>query len=532
MEEIKKARQKGRMLHNLNKSQNHSMQENFDSSNFEKQKVVPNKSIRLSTNFDVLNDYEKLSTTYHEYIRGNDITNDIDNKRRSISKRKFKKNISDAKKRLSRLKKLTDFNEHGILQTISPDCENSNPLVRHSINGMLKKEDGRKKLNLHTSMSVSPDSHSFIPVGRVKSTFGNKKKKLNFNSRMGAKNNKKLYMKMSNIDKKDTKRTKVSSGSISKGSTKELDKINSLILKLKEVTRVKENLAIDNQSLKFKLAELQREKYSLSKLNKKLSKDSKRSKTDTDFIVLNKKEYEAFKKRYSIMAKELEEFHLMFSDISQSSILRNQIAESYLHNALQLEDEIRRFKIKESLNTQNLETKIKLLKETLTNRNKEFREYEGVQKNNEQLLSLLEKYDDKVTELQTEIDIRDLKIEQLEGKEKKYNLKSLEDRVQFLIDLLEKCKHQLGYISDTDTSPNDNYQKNRQQEKLARGKEIFANYQRHIKVEDQDLRTQERRKFRHVPRNQASIDSLIQVKREALTSNCCSVLHFGLESLI
>ena len=53
----------------------------------------------------------------------------------------------------------------------------------------------------------------------------------------------------------------------------------------------------------------------------------------------------------------------------------------------------------------------KSAQETLTNRNKEFREYEGVQKNNEHLLSLLERYDDKVTELQTEVDIRDLKIE-------------------------------------------------------------------------------------------------------------------------
>jgi SMC interacting uncharacterized protein involved in chromosome segregation len=58
-----------------------------------------------------------------------------------------------------------------------------------------------------------------------------------------------------------------------------------------------------------------------------------------------------------------------------------------------------------------METKISLLKETLTNRNIEFKEYEGVQKNNEQLLTLLEKYDDKVTELTTEIDIRDLRIE-------------------------------------------------------------------------------------------------------------------------
>ena len=66
---------------------------------------------------------------------------------------------------------------------------------------------------------------------------------------------------------------------------------------------------------------------------------------------------------------------------------------------------------RESINTQHLETKINLLKETLNKRNKELKEYEGVQKNNEQLLSLLEKYDDKVTELQTEIDVRDLRLE-------------------------------------------------------------------------------------------------------------------------
>eukprot|EP00344_Euplotes_crassus_P002644 CAMPEP_0196998666 /NCGR_PEP_ID=MMETSP1380-20130617/4012_1 /TAXON_ID=5936 /ORGANISM="Euplotes crassus, Strain CT5" /LENGTH=118 /DNA_ID=CAMNT_0042415329 /DNA_START=238 /DNA_END=594 /DNA_ORIENTATION=- len=118
------------------------------------------------------------------------------------------------------------------------------------------------------------------------------------------------------------------------------------------------------------------------------------------------------------MAQELEQIQLMFSDLCKHSILREKLSENYLDNALQLQDEIRRFKIRESLNTQNLETKIKLLQETLTNRNKEFSEYEGVQRNNEHLLSLLEKYDDKVTELQTELDLRNLKLEQLEGKEK------------------------------------------------------------------------------------------------------------------
>jgi hypothetical protein len=40
---------------------------------------------------------------------------------------------------------------------------------------------------------------------------------------------------------------------------------------------------------------------------------------------------------------------------------------------------------------------------------------------------------------------------ELEGTQKKYSLISLEDRVQFLIDLLEKCKTQLGYISDSES---------------------------------------------------------------------------------
>ncbi|CAI2360734.1 unnamed protein product [Moneuplotes crassus] len=258
---------------------------------------------------------------------------------------------------------------------------------------------------------------------------------------------------MKNVDIKDCKRNKTSSRIIKPSSVKELNRVNSLLHKLKEVTRAKENLAIDNKTLKFKLAELQKEKCSLSKLTKKLNKDSKLSKSDTDFIVLNKKEYEEFKKRYCAMAQELEQIQLMFSDLCKHSILREKLAENYLDNALQLQDEIRRFKIRESLNTQNLETKIKLLQETLTNRNKEFSEYEGVQRNNEHLLSLLEKYDDKVTELQTELDLRNLKLEQLEGKEKKHTLKSMEERVQFLVDLLEKCKNQLGEISEAEAEP-------------------------------------------------------------------------------
>lgn len=149
-------------------------------------------------------------------------------------RRSSNKNISDAKKRLSRLKKMSDKHEKGILQTISPDLENTQPLMRHSVNGRFLKSNESHKVNLHTSMSVSPDSHSIIPSNVVISTFGQKRKKINFNSRLGAKITKKnLYIKMKNMDKRDSRRTKGSSGSISKSSTKDLDRINSLLHKLK-----------------------------------------------------------------------------------------------------------------------------------------------------------------------------------------------------------------------------------------------------------------------------------------------------------
>lgn len=65
-----------------------------------------------------------------------------------------------------------------------------------------------------------------------------------------------------------------------------------------------------------------------------------------------------------------------------------------------------------------------------------------VKKNNEQLLDLLEKYDKKVTELQVEIDIKDLKMKNVleENDLEGHSLNDLEDRISFLITLLEKCK--------------------------------------------------------------------------------------------
>ena len=57
------------------------------------------------------------------------------------------------------------------------------------------------------------------------------------------------------------------------------------------------------------------------------------------------------------------------------------------------------------------------MQETLENKNKDIETLDSFKKNNEQLLWLLERYDHKVIEMQTEIDVRDLRIKELEDPE-------------------------------------------------------------------------------------------------------------------
>lgn len=264
----------------MNKSQNHSLERKIDGD-----QTFANKSIKISENINMLNDYEKLSTTYHEYIRGIDINHDIEDKGRNRSKRKFKKNISDAKKRLSRLKRLSDLHEKGLVQTVSPDITIDDPLMRNSMNSrFLKSNDsvvGKPQiLNCATSMSVSPISRTITPASIVKSTFGSKKKKLILGAKIGSKGMKcfTINTSLSKHNTKPTDRNKssrsgISNGSIHRSSGKDLDKVSSLINKLKEANSIKEKLAVHNQTLKFNIAELQKEKYSLSQLNRKLSEE-------------------------------------------------------------------------------------------------------------------------------------------------------------------------------------------------------------------------------------------------------------------
>lgn len=84
-------------------------------------------------------------------------------------------------------------------------------------------------------------------------------------------------------------------------------------------------------------------------------------------------------------------------------------------------------------------------------------------------------------------------------------MKTLEDRVQYLIDLLEKCKEQLGYISESE---------NDEDKKEGKEKEILK------RLIQGDTSKQ-------IPEQ----DSLIKLKLKALESKCNSNFNLSLKTL-
>ena len=69
--------------------------------------------------------------------------------------------------------------------------------------------------------------------------------------------------------------------------------------------------------------------------------------------------------------------------------------------------------IKADLDISFLKTKVNLLEETLNSKTKDLETLEAFKENNTHLLSLLDKYDDKLSQMQDDIDVRDLKINEL-----------------------------------------------------------------------------------------------------------------------
>jgi hypothetical protein len=90
---------------------------------------------------------------------------------------------------------------------------------------------------------------------------------------------------------------------------------------------------------------------------------------------------------------------------------------------------------------QNKCTKMKMLEEALTRRNYDLEQGE---ENNKQLLNLLEKYDNKLDELQEDNELKDMKIFEYEStfvKDKpKIKLESIEEKVRFLVQVLHRLK--------------------------------------------------------------------------------------------
>ena len=92
------------------------------------------------------------------------------------------------------------------------------------------------------------------------------------------------------------------------------------------------------------------------------------------------------------------------------------------------------YRIRNDIEAQNANTKIKLLEDALTRRNVDV---EQAEENNRQLLTLLEKYDNKLDELQEDNELKDMKIFEYErqhlGDRPKIRIESIEDKVKFLV---------------------------------------------------------------------------------------------------
>ena len=84
---------------------------------------------------------------------------------------------------------------------------------------------------------------------------------------------------------------------------------------------------------------------------------------------------------------------------------------------------------------------MKLLEEALTRRNQDLDQGE---ENNKQLLNLLEKYDQKLDELQEDNELKDMKIFEYESdilKDRpKIKIDSIEEKVNFLVQVLHRLK--------------------------------------------------------------------------------------------
>ena len=148
-------------------------------------------------------------------------------------------------------------------------------------------------------------------------------------------------------DKNKSSISGISTNSFGVSSGQDLDKVNRLMQKIKDITKIKDKLANNYQNLKFKVAELQKEKYSLSQINKKLSAEVQKWRIDYQgIVILQKKDFHVFLNNYYWMSEELEMMNLIHSETWAAASVKVELADRYLKDLVESEERIRQFKIK------------------------------------------------------------------------------------------------------------------------------------------------------------------------------------------
>ena len=141
----------------------------------------------------------------------------------------------------------------------------------------------------------------------------------------------------------------------------------------------------------------------------------------------------------------------------QINNLTNEVSELKTKNKELVSEiaRIRKFESKQELDLNYLETKNRLLTEALNKRNEDVKALEN---GNEDLINLLEKWDDKIQKLDEDYTVEKIKAEKYEellakeGKEElKIDTESLGGRINFLVGTLEEYRKMLEEDSDFNT---------------------------------------------------------------------------------
>ena len=120
----------------------------------------------------------------------------------------------------------------------------------------------------------------------------------------------------------------------------------------------------------------------------------------------------------------------------------------------------------------------------------------------------------------------------------------MEDRVQFLIDLLEKWKTQLGYISDSDSHTNQSKKDKSEQKEVLNAdekKDIKEKLKGIINVDSNKIAASHNDSRKRIDNyefhyekgtNNDSLDTMTRIKKDALKSKWNSAFNYSQKSLI